>query len=90
MVSPCRAAGLLISNRGRMPGVFPFWRIVLDAVVAFHASLGLLGALRKRFKMSLGEAAIMAGTAGLWVLIWRSFANTPTLNSDPIHPISPN
>lgn len=32
----------------------------------------------------------MAGTAGLSVLIWRSFANTPTLNNDPIPPISPN
>ena len=73
-----------------MPGVFPFWRIVLDAVVAFLASLGLLVALRQQFKMPMGEAAIMAGTAGLSVLIWRSFANTPTLNNDPIPPISPN
>ena len=73
-----------------MPGVFPFWRIVLDAVVAFIASLGLLMALRQQFKVSLGEAAIMAGTAGLSVLICRSFANTPTLNNDPIPPISPN
>lgn len=73
-----------------MPGVFPFWRIVLDAAVAFIASLGLLVTLRKQFKIPLKEAAIMAGTAGLSVLIWRSFANTPTLNNDPIPPISPN
>ena len=73
-----------------MSGVFPFWRIVLDAVVTFLASLGLMVALRKQFKMSLTEAAIMAGTVGLSVLIWRSFANTPTLNNDPIPPISPN
>lgn len=73
-----------------MPGVFPLWRVALDAVIAFLASLGLLVALRKQFKIPLGEAAIMAGTAGLSVLIWRSFANTPTLNNDPIPPISPN
>src|SRR5215467_10384572 len=73
-----------------MSGVFPFWRIALDAVVAFVASFGLLVGLRRQFKVSLFEAAIMAGTAGLSVLIWRSFANTPTLNNDPIPPISPN
>jgi hypothetical protein len=73
-----------------MTGVFPFWRIALDAAVAFVASLVLLLALRRQFKISLAEAAIMAGTAGLSVLIWRSFANTPTLNNDPIPPISPN
>lgn len=73
-----------------MPGVFPFWRIALDAAVAFVASFGLLVALRRQFKVALGEAAIMAGTVGLSVLIWRSFANTPTLNIDPIPPISPN
>lgn len=73
-----------------MPGVFPFWRIALDAVVAFVVSFALLVALRQQFKMSLAEAAIMAGTAGLSVLAWRSFANTPTLNNDPLPPISPN
>lgn len=73
-----------------MPGVFPFWRIALDAAVAFVASLGLLVALRQQFKVPLGEAAIMAGTAGLSVLVWRSFANMPSLNNDPIPPISPN
>ena len=73
-----------------MPGVFPFWRIALVAAVAFLASLGLLVVLRQQFKIPLGEAAIMAGTAGLSVLIWRSFANTPALNNDPIPPISPN
>jgi len=73
-----------------MSGIFPFWRIALDAAVAFAASFVLLVALRQQFKVSLGEAAIMAGTVGLSVLIWRSFANTPTLNNDPIPPISPN
>lgn len=73
-----------------MPGVFPFWRIALDAAVAFVASLGLLMALRQQFKMPLTEAVVMAGTVGLAVLIWRSFANTPTLNNDPIPSISPN
>jgi hypothetical protein len=73
-----------------MAGIFPFWRIALDAAVAFIASLALLWALRRQFKVSLTQAAIMAGTAGLSVLIWRSFANTPTLNNDPIPPISPN
>lgn len=37
-----------------MSGAFPFWRIVLDAVVAFIASLGLLLALRKWFKITFG------------------------------------
>lgn len=73
-----------------MSGVFPFWRIALDAAVAFAASFVLLVVLRKQFKIPFREAAIMAGTAGLSVLIWRSFANTPTLNNDPIPPISPN
>ena len=73
-----------------MSGVFPFWQIALDAAVAFVASLVLLIGLRQQFKLSLAEAAIMAGTAGLSVLAWRSFANTPTLNDDPIPPISPN
>lgn len=73
-----------------MSGIFPFWRIALDAAVAFAASLVLLWALRRQFKVSFAEAAIMSGTAGLSVLIWRSFANTPTLNNDPIPPISPN
>jgi hypothetical protein len=73
-----------------MPGVFPFWRIVLDAAVAFVVSFTTLVILRCQFKNSLAEAALMAGTAGLSVLIWRSFANMPTLNNDPIPPISPN
>jgi hypothetical protein len=73
-----------------MPGVFPFWLIALDAAVAFVASFALLVALRQQFKVSLAEAAIMAGALGLSVLAWRSFANTPTLNNDPIPPISPN
>jgi hypothetical protein len=45
-----------------MAGIFPFWRIALDAGVAFAASFVLLVALRKQFKVSLVEAAIMAGT----------------------------
>lgn len=73
-----------------MSGVFPFWRIALDAAVAFVVSFATLVLLRRQFKNSLAEAAIMAGAAGLSVLIWRSFANTPTLNNDPIPPISPN
>jgi hypothetical protein len=73
-----------------MSGIFPLWRIALDAAVACVASLGLLVALRQQFKVSLADAAIMAGAVGLSVLAWRSFANTPTLNDDPIPPISPN
>jgi hypothetical protein len=73
-----------------MSGVFPFWRIALDAAVAFVVSFATLVFLLRKFKASLADAAIMAGTVGLSVLIWRSLANTPTLNNDPIPPISPN
>ncbi len=70
--------------------MFPFWQIALDAAVAFVASLVLLLVLRRQFKVSMAGAALMAGVVGLSVLAWRSLANTPTLNNDPVPPISPN
>lgn len=70
--------------------MFPFWRVALDAAVAFVAGLALLVALRRQFKVPLAQAALMAGVVGLSVLAWRSLANTPTLNNDPVPPISPN
>lgn len=71
-------------------GVFPLWRIVLDAAVALLASLLVLLGLRRQLQVaSLAEAALFAVAVGLSVLAWRSFANTPAFNDDPVPGISP-
>jgi len=72
------------------PGLFPLWRIALDAAVALLVSLLMLLVLRRPLRMaSLAEAFLLAGVVGLSVLAWRSFANTPALNDDPVPGISP-
>ncbi len=74
-----------------VPGVFPFWRIALDAGVAFLASFVLLLVLRRQLTIAAAPDAMMtAFVVGLSVLAWRSFANVAPLNNDPIPPVSPN
>lgn len=74
-----------------VPGVFPFWRIALDAGVAFLASLLMILALHRRSKaVSVVDAVLVALVVGLSVLAWRSFANVAPLNNDAVPPVSPN
>lgn len=75
----------------QVPGLFPLWRIALDAAVALLVSLLVLLGLRRQLQVtSIAEAALLAGVVGLSVLAWRSFANTPALNDDPVPGFSPN
>ncbi len=73
--------------------VFPFWRIAIDATVSAVASVLVLLLLRWRSKMpgvrGVGEAALVSVVVGLSVLAWRSFANVPELNGDPVPGVSP-
>ncbi len=75
------------------PGVFPFWRIALDAGVAFLASVVAALMLNRRSKSRAAAAVdgmLVGLVVGLSVLAWRSFANVAPLNNDPIPPVSPN
>ena len=72
-------------------GVFPLWRIALDAGVALLGSVMIVLVLNGRSKaVSARDALWVSVIVGLSVLAWRSFANVPALNNDPIPPVSPN
>lgn len=72
-------------------GVFPLWRIALDAGVALLGSVMIVLVLNRRSKaISARDALWVSVIVGLSVLAWRSFANVPALNNDPIPPVSPN
>lgn len=74
-------------------GVFPFWRIALDAGVAFLGSLLVALGLNRRSKSraaSAFDAKMVALVVSLSVLAWRSFATVAPLHNDPIPPVSPN
>jgi len=73
------------------PSVFPLWWIALTAAIAFGASIALLFVLSRRgYAFTAREIFLLAFVVGLSVLAWRSAANVPLLNDDPIPPFSPN
>ena len=70
------------------PSVFPLWWIALTAIIA--GSVGFI-LLRWRFKeLPIRERALAALIVALCVLAWRSSANIPQFNDDPIALLSPN
>ncbi len=73
--------------------IFPFWRIAMDATVSAVVSMLVLLLLRSRFKLpnvrGIGEVVLVSVVVGLSVLAWRSFANVPELNGDPVPGVSP-
>lgn len=74
-----------------MPSIFSFGQIAWTAVIASVVAILALLIMQRRMKaLSIGEMVIVALMVGLSVLVWRSAANTASLNDDPIAGVSPN
>jgi hypothetical protein len=73
--------------------IFPWWRIVLDAVIAAAVSFLVLWAIRRSrtrgTSRPMSDDLAVAGIVGLSVLAWHSFSNVPVFNQDALPAISP-
>lgn len=73
--------------------MFSVSQFLFSAAVGTVASLVLIGVYRrvvKESRLAWGQAVILALVVGVSIVLWRAAGNTPSLNEDPIPPVSPN